>query len=411
MEIIKEHVHAAKSDILISSSSGMTGVINKFQRILGLRIHERFAKQIHLSEEDTPIIFCTHMEHHSNQTTWLETVADVEVIHPDEYGLVDLTHLAQLLLQYAHRKVKIAAITSCSNVTGIFTPYHEIAQMMHGVGGLCFVDFACSAPYIDIDMHPADPDAYLDAIYFSPHKFLGGPGSAGALIFNKKLYHNAVPDHPGGGTVVWTDPWGFHQYIDDIETREDGGTPAFLATIKTALAIRLKEEMGSVNIRKREAELLNLAWDRLTSINNLHVLAENTPERLAIFSFFIDDLHYNLAVRMLNDRYGIQVRGGCACAGTYGHYLLYINSRKSHDIANKILAGDFTERPGWVRLSLHPTQSNAEIEYILSSIEALASNYQVWKSDYICDFSKMSIRHKQEATPMSKSMVERIFHT
>lgn len=175
IQLIKRHVGASKDDVLISSNSGMTGVVNKLQRILGLKVHERFRKSIDIPETDRPIVFCTHMEHHSNQTSWLETIADVEVIAPDQHGLVDLQHLAQLLEKYQNRKQKIAAITSYSNVTGIATPYHTIAAMMHEAGGLCFVDFACSAPYIPINMHPERPEERLDAIYFSPHKFLGGP--------------------------------------------------------------------------------------------------------------------------------------------------------------------------------------------------------------------------------------------
>jgi selenocysteine lyase/cysteine desulfurase len=159
------------------------------------------------------------MEHHSNQTSWLETIADVIIVEPSADGLFSLENLQQVLKEYANRKLKIAAVTSCSNVTGIFTPYHQIAKIMHQAGGLCFVDFACCAPYVDINMHPQDPQEYLDAIYFSPHKFLGGPGSAGVLVFNKALYQNKIPDNAGGGTVEWTNPWGGRRYYEDIETR------------------------------------------------------------------------------------------------------------------------------------------------------------------------------------------------
>ncbi|KRP05612.1 MAG: selenocysteine lyase, partial [Sphingobacteriales bacterium BACL12 MAG-120802-bin5] len=265
IQLIKRHVGASKDDVLISSNSGMTGVVNKLQRILGLKVHERFRKSIDIPETDRPIVFCTHMEHHSNQTSWLETIADVEVIAPDQHGLVDLQHLAQLLEKYQNRKQKIAAITSYSNVTGIATPYHTIAAMMHEAGGLCFVDFACSAPYIPINMHPERPEERLDAIYFSPHKFLGGPGSSGIVIFNKALYNNQVPDHPGGGTVDWTNPWGEHKYLDDIELREDGGTPAFIPTMRVAMSIQLKEQMGVVPIRDREKEIVDRVWDKLRS--------------------------------------------------------------------------------------------------------------------------------------------------
>jgi len=396
-KIIKKHVNASKDDILISSNSGMTGVINKFQRILGLKIHEQFVKRIQLTKEERPIVFVTHLEHHSNQTSWLETIADVEIINPNLNGEVDLAHFQELLNQYADRPFKIAAVTSCSNVTGAFAPYQEISKMIHRVGGYCFVDFACSAPYIDIDMHPQnDPEAYLDAIYFSPHKFLGGPGATGILVFNKKLYHNVVPDAPGGGTVQWTNPWGEHQYIEDIETREDGGTPAFLQTIKTALAIQLKEKMGVENILKREEELMEILWNQLSKIPNLVILAPNIKHRLGIISFYIQGLNYNLGVKLLNDKFGIQTRGGCSCAGTYGHYLLNIDRATSKSIFEKVLSGDSSSKPGWIRMSIHPTMTNEEAHYIVNAIKELAENFETWREDYKVDRCN-NVSYKYEA--------------
>jgi len=381
-EIIKSHVNASPQDILISSNSGMTGVVNKLQRILGVKIHEKFHPEVKIQDSDRPVVFCTHMEHHSNQTSWLETICNVEVIQACPEGKCDLEHLTELLDKYKDRKIKIAAITSCSNVTGIFTPYHDIAKIMHQNGGLCFVDFACSAPYIDIDMHPPDEEAYLDAIYFSPHKFLGGPSSSGILLFNQKLYSNKVPDNPGGGTVDWTNPWGEHKYYDAIEAREDGGTPSFIQTIRVALCVQLKEKMTTQKILAREHEMLQKIWPTLESIQNLHILAPNIKDRLGVVSFYIDNLHYNLAVKILNDRFGIQVRGGCSCAGTYGHYLLQVSREKSESITSTINLGDLTHKPGWVRMSIHPTMTDSEVTYIVESIKALAENHQEWSIDY-----------------------------
>ncbi len=249
--IIKNHVNCDEDDVLIVSGNGMTDVVNKFQRILGLKIPENLQQYTVVPDEIRPVVFITHMEHHSNQTSWLETIAKVEVIPPDEDGLFSIENLKILLEDYKERTLKIASVIGGSNVTGIQTPYHEIAEVMHENGGVCFVDFACSAPYVKIDMHPENELQNLDAIFFSPHKFLGGPGTSGVLIFNKKLYKNMVPDCPGGGTVSWTNPWGEHKYIENIEDREDGGTPGFLQTIKAALSIKLKEQMGVGNILKR----------------------------------------------------------------------------------------------------------------------------------------------------------------
>jgi selenocysteine lyase/cysteine desulfurase len=382
LHIIKKHVNAGPSDLIISTGSGMTGVVNKFQRILGLKVYEKHRKFIDIPVEDKPLVFITHMEHHSNQTTWLETIADVEIINADKDGQVSLEHFAELLELYKYRRVKYAAVTSCSNVTGLITPYFKIAEMIHAAGGYIFVDFACSAPYIDINMHPENEAERLDAIYFSPHKFLGGPGTAGVLIFCKSLYDNSIPDNPGGGTVDWTNPWGKHKYLDDIEMREDGGTPSFLQTIKTALCIKLKEEIGTDNMIAREKEQLDILWKGLEKIPNLHLLAHNQPERLGVISFYIDDLHYNLGVRLLNDRYGIQVRGGCSCAGTYGHYLLHVDHDTSDAITEAISLGDLSAKPGWIRMSIHPTMAEEEIHYLLQAVKELAEYFPEWAKDY-----------------------------
>ena len=244
------------------------------------------------------------------------------------------------------------------------------------------MDFACSAPYVDINMHPNVDGEHLDAIFFSPHKFLGGPGTSGVLIFNKSLYQNEVPDDSGGGTVDWTNPWGQHKYIDDIEAREDGGTPAFLQTIKTAMCISLKEQMGVSNILQREHEILSLLWNKIHNIPNLHILAPQHKDRLAIISFYIEEMHYNLGVRLLSDKFGIQSRGGCSCAGTYGHYLLNVDQETSRKITDLINQGDFSNKPGWIRVSLHPTMTNEEINFIGNAIKELAENFKEWGENY-----------------------------
>jgi selenocysteine lyase/cysteine desulfurase len=409
LQIIKKHVNASPSDVIISSNSGMTGVVNKFQRILGLRIHEKFHDQLQITESDKPVVFVTHMEHHSNQTSWLETIADLVIIPSDNLGLVDLFGLTELLIKYKQRKIKIAAVTSYSNVTGIATPYHEIAEIMHQHGGLCFVDFACSAPYIKMNMHPENIAQKLDAIYFSPHKFLGGPGSTGILIFDGALYNNKIPDCPGGGTVEWTNPWGGHKYIDDIERREDGGTPAFLPTIKVALCIRLKEQMGIDNMLKREKELASIIWPEMESIEGLQILAGHIKDRLGVFSFYIEGLHYNLGVRLLNDHYGIQMRGGCSCAGTYGHYLLHMDIDTSSQITDRISHGDLSCKPGWLRFSIHPVMTDSEIKYILNAIRDTAFHFRTWKSDYTYNPHTNEYHHNNELTDSNKNLISNWF--
>ncbi len=403
--IIKHHVNASKDDILITEGSGMTGVVNKFQRILGLKICENLKEYTNVPKEKKPIVFISHMEHHSNHTSWLETIADVVVVPCSKAGLVCMDMFEKTIQEYQDRPIKIASIIAGSNVTGIKTDYHKVAALIHKYNGLCCVDFACSAPYVDIDMHPENKDEYLDAIFFSPHKFLGGPGSSGVLIFNKKLYRNMVPDNPGGGTVSYTNPWGDHDYFDDIEIREDGGTPAFLQTIKIALSIQLKNKMGTENIKKREDEINPKLFEALESLDGVYILAPNHKERLSIFSFYFKKYHFNLVVKLLNDRFGIQTRGGCSCAGTYGHFLLNVDQETSNRIKSKILEGCNTEKPGWVRLSLHPTITDKEIEFICNSLKKLHRNIEQWSKDYRYDMQKNDYVHIS-AEPIEKKLVE-----
>jgi selenocysteine lyase/cysteine desulfurase len=401
-DIIKKHVNANENDVIITANSGMTGVVCKFQRILGLKMPEKLEKYCIVPEEERPVIFITHLEHHSNHTSWLETIADVVVLEPDENLMVSTDCLEKEIEQYGNRKIKIGAFSGCSNVTGYIPPYNELAKIMHRHDGYCFIDFAASAPYVEINMHP-DDGGDLDAIYFSPHKFLGGPGSSGVLIFNKKLYKNRIPDHPGGGTLNWTNRWNEHSYISDVETREDGGTPGFIQAIRAALSIRLKEEMGVEKILKREREMLGILYNELATVAGLRILAENITERLGVVSFYIEGIHHNLVTKLLNDRFGIQVRGGCSCAGTYGHYLLNVDWDTSHDIAHHIDHGDLSLKPGWIRLSLHPVMTDEELFYIINSIREITSNYESWAKDYRYDPSDNEFYHLQyEAVNIDK---------
>ncbi len=381
-ELIKKHVNANEDDILICTGSGMTSAVNKLQRILEIRVPECYKQKIFNDENSRPIVIITHMEHHSNQISWCETASDVVCIKPQPNGLVDLNNLQAILEKYRNRKVKIGSFTACSNVTGIQPPYHRMAKIMHENGGVCFIDFSASAPYASINMHPKDPMEELDGIFFSPHKFLGGPGTSGVLIFNSKLYPNHIPDCPGGGTVKWTDPWGERKYYPSPEMREDGGTPGFMQAIKAALCIELKNKMGIENIQRREKELLNILFPMLSSIKNVHILGENIKERLGILSFYIENIHYNLVVKILNDYYGIQTRGGCSCAGTYGHYLLNINRQLSRKIADKINSGDLSLKPGWVRISIHPIMTNNDIYTIGNAIYEISKNIKTIEKGY-----------------------------
>ena len=395
-QLIKQHVNAGPNDIIITAGSGMTAVINKFQRILGLKYCGKISGKSCIAERERPVVFITHMEHHSNQTSWYETIADVVVIEPGEGLLVEPGNLRKVLEEYKDRPFKIGSFTACSNVTGVRTPYSELARVMHENGGVCFMDFAASAPYEEINMHPADPLEKLDAVMFSPHKFLGGPGSSGVLIFDTSMYNSEVPDAPGGGTVDWTNRWGKYKYVDDIEAREDGGTPGFLQSIRIALCIDLKNQMGIENIEKREKELLKRAFKELDKIDGLNILADNVRDRLGVISFYVEKIHFNLLVQILNDKYGIQTRGGCACAGTYGHFLLEVSYEQSKEITDKINHGDLSDKPGWVRWSLHPTMTNNEVDLMITALNDIIGNIETYKKDYTYNNRTNEYWHKNE---------------
>ena len=380
-DIIRNHVNASENDMLVLTGSGMTGAVVRLQQILGLSAYQHTTA---LAEADRPVIFITHMEHHSHHVSWMETVADVVIVPPGEDLKIDLSLLQTEIDKYADRKLKIGAFTAGSNVTGVITPIHEMAAVMHNNGGYCFVDYAAAAPYVPMNMHPENELQALDAIYFSPHKFLGGPGACGVLLFNKKMY-NGKSCVPGGGNVTWTNPWGEYGFTSNDEAKEDGGTPGFLQAIRAALAIKLKEKMGVSHIEKREEELISKAFDKMNKIEGVRIVGEQESKRIGVISFNIDDIHYNTVVRIMNDRFGIQIRGGWACASTYCHYLFELDRSKSKRMTDGIDGQNLTGKPGWARMSLHPTMTDQQLDYVLDAIEYIAKNKQKLKEDYVYD--------------------------
>tara|TARA_B100000953_G_scaffold170729_1_gene140613 strand:+ start:429 stop:1922 length:1494 start_codon:yes stop_codon:yes gene_type:complete len=375
--IIKQHVNAGTDDVLVTTGTGMTGALARLHRIMGLK-----AKQ-HLSGSlERPVVFISHMEHHSNQVPWQALDVDVVLIAPDKKLQISLENLETQLKKYADRKVKIGSFTACSNVTGVIAPYYQLAEMMHAYNGLCFVDFAASAPYEVIDMHPENKNQKLDAIFFSPHKFLGGPGTSGVLVYDKKLHQNTHPDTPGGGNVKWTNPWSDYGYHTDLETREDGGTPGILQVIRTALCLKLKELMDPKMMKLREKELLDLFYEGVAEFPEIEVLGNREEDHIGCVSFNVRAMHYNLVVRLLNDRFGIQVRGGWSCASSLAHYLFKIDSEQSEKMIQDIENQNLTDKPGWVRVSLHPIMTNAEVQSIIEALREIIQYGKEWATDY-----------------------------
>lgn len=384
--IIRRHVNASAEDVVLTNGTGMTGALAKLIRLLGLWVHERHRDTVLASLTHRPVVYVTHMEHHSNHTLWLETLAEVRLIPPNEAGEVDLDWLDESLAALDRDRPVFASVTAASNVTGVAAPYRAIARLLHQAGGYCFVDFACAAPYVTIDMHPPGGEP-LDAIFFSPHKFLGGPGASGVLVFNRALYHNRVPDQPGGGTVLWTNPWGEHRFLADIATRESGGTPGILQTLKAAMAMQLKDDIGVEAIADREQELNRYFMSGLEPIAGVTVLAEAQRQRLSVFSLVFDGLSYDKAVQQLSADFGIEARGGCACAGTYGHHLLGIDRCTSLRITEQLDRGELTAKPGWVRLSFHPMMTLVDMDRILQAVEQLAGGSRPSKAKAPVDTS------------------------
>ena len=387
--IIRAAVGATDEHAVIFCGSGTTGAIDLLIRVLGLRIPANLDDRYNLSgsipAHERPVVFIGPYEHHSNELPWRESIADVVVIAEDQDGHVDLADLQRQLESHADRPLKIGSFSAASNVTGIITDLRAVSVMLHQHGALSLWDWAAAAPYVGIDMGPTDdrPDgrlAYQDAIFLSPHKLIGGPGTPGLLVARKELFGNRVPAVPGGGTVAYVTPTE-HRYLDDIEVREEGGTPAIIESIRAGLVFQLKGAVGAEAIRRREESFIRRAIASWCADPNLDVLGNHRAERLSIVSFVVKfgerHLHHNYVVALLNDLFGIQARGGCSCAGPYGHRLLGIDPDTSHELAREVARGCQGIKPGWVRVNFNYFISETVFDYILAAVHLIAD--QGWK--------------------------------
>ncbi len=378
---------------VIFCGSGSTAAVDKLVGVLNLRLpadlDARYGLSRHIPAEQRPVVFIGPFEHHSNELPWRESICDVVTIHEDADGHVDLRQLDEELVRYADRPLRIGSFSAASNVTGILSDTRAISVLLHRHGALSFWDFAASAPYVAIEMSPhrAGPHGegeaaldYKDAIFLSPHKFIGGPGTPGVLVARRELFHNRVPVVVGGGTVQYVNPEE-HVYLTDPEHREEGGTPAILESIRAGLVFQLKEQVGVERIRSREESFIDRAIDRWEAHPNIEILGNRRAKRLSIVSFVVRHggryLHHNYVVALLNDLFGIQSRGGCSCAGPYGHRLLGIDLETSHEFEREISRGCEGIKPGWVRVNFNYFISEAVFDYLLESVEIVAS--EGWK--------------------------------
>ncbi len=389
-EIIHKAVGAGSNDSVIFCGSGCTAAINKLVDILNLRIpadlDEKYDLKSKIPKEERPVVFIGPYEHHSNELPWRESIADVVTIAEDADGHVDLEHLEQELQRYQHRPLKIGSFSAASNVTGIGSQTWQTSILLHRYGALSFFDFAAAGPYVEIDMNrtvegPHGELAYKDAIFLSPHKFIGGPGTPGVLVVKNHVLRNRVPSQPGGGTVAYVNP-SEHRYLDDPVHREEGGTPAIIESIRAGLVFQLKEAVGAAAIREKEEYFVHRAVARWGKNPNIRILGNVDAWRLSIVSFMVRHgsgwLHHNFVVALLNDLFGIQARGGCSCAGPYGHRLLGIDLETSREFESEILKGCEGVKPGWVRMNFNYFISESQFEFLLDAVEIVAE--QGWKA-------------------------------
>jgi selenocysteine lyase/cysteine desulfurase len=393
-ERIAAYVNADAGDVVLPVGSGSTGAVNRLIHAMGLRIpsqlEDRWALSRHIPAHERPVVFRSQMEHHSNDITWRETIAETVYIDFDAHGRISAEHLDAQLARYADRPLRIGTFSAASNVTGIRNDCAALARVLHRHGALAFFDFAASGPYVDIDLHPRGADgapdaaAALDAVFLSTHKFLGGPRSPGLLIARRALFSNRVPVEPGGGTVLYVSPTE-HEYVQDTSHRETGGTPPIVGSIQAGLAFDLKHAIGTERIRRVESDYLSRALAAWTREPSLHILGHLEAERLGVVSMIFEGLHHNLAVALLNDYFGIQVRGGCMCAGPYGHELLHIDGRVSTAIKHQLEEGHISAKPGWVRVSFSPVTTEREFQTLLEGVEWVARHGLAQADRYAMD--------------------------
>ncbi len=392
---IRQAVNANSDDQVIFTGSGATSAINKLIDILNLRLpadlsarHNLLAQ---LPEADRPVVFIGPYEHHSNEIPWRESIADVVVVPLAKNGQLDVSVLEKKLALFADRALKIGSFSAASNVTGIKTDVDRVSALLHEHGAISFWDYAAAAPYVAINMNPLRAECAKDAVFISPHKFVGGPGTPGVLVVKKQLLKNSVPAVPGGGTVVYVTPED-HQFIADHQRREEGGTPAIVESIRAGLVFSLQQEVGVEQIEQLEAQYKCRAIERWQKNKNIQILGNCEEDSLSIFSLRFKyknkDLHYGFVVALLNDLFGIQARGGCSCAGPYGHELLGMDMAYSRKLEKQILQGHMVLRPGWVRLNFNYFIGDETFEYLLAAIDLVATHG--WKLLPYYEFDLMS---------------------
>nr|WP_321254511.1 aminotransferase class V-fold PLP-dependent enzyme [uncultured Ruegeria sp.] len=368
-------VGARGEDAVIFTGSGATAGLNRLVSLLGIE------------QADQPVVLIGPYEHHSNILPWRESKARVIEIPEAPEGGLDLDALKEALVANQDADLLIGSFSAASNVTGIITNPDPVTRLLKEHGAVSVWDYAGGGPYLPMDMGPAD--ARKDAIVVSPHKFPGGPGASGVLIVNSHAVQRSCPSWPGGGTVSFVSPWR-HDYSEDLATREEAGTPNVIGDIRAALAFIVKDVVGAEEIAKREALYNQMALDGWRGNPNLTLLGVDNSHRLPIFSFLVRDnsgqpVHQQLFTRMLSDVYGIQARGGCACAGPYAHRLLGIDRATSEVLHAELSAGKEMKKPGWVRLNFSYLMTEETVQFIIDSVNDLSHRTEEFAPFYDAD--------------------------
>ncbi|SDF43473.1 Selenocysteine lyase/Cysteine desulfurase [Lentzea fradiae] len=405
-QLIRDSVGGTEDDLVIFCGSGATAAVSKLIGILEIRVpaglNDKHSLEDRIPRDERPVVFVGPYEHHSNELPWRESVADVVAIGEDDRGQIDITELRGQLVRHAGRPL-IGSFSAASNVTGVLTDTDSIAALLHEHGALSFWDYAAAGPHVPIRVQESAPGRgdHKDAVFLSPHKFVGGPQTPGVLVVRRELVTNSVPTAPGGGTVSFVHPKG-HRYLDDPVAREEGGTPAIVESIRAGLVFALKNAVGTEVIQEREDRLWQHALASWQEEPGIEILGDLRAARLSIVSFRIRHgrrfLHHEFVVAVLNDLFGIQARGGCSCAGPYGHRLLDIGPERSGAYDRNAAAGCHGIKPGWVRVSFSYFISDAVRDYLVEAVRLVARHGHRLLTDYTFDPRAGLWRHRGTAS-------------
>ncbi len=419
---IRRHLGGTEDYIVVLAGTGSTGAIHRLTQLLGLyeapstRMRREQAERAVSARDPAcaatlaalraekaahrPVVFITAYEHHSNVLPWRESEAEVVEIDLTPDGRPDLDDLDRKAGAPAYRgRLKVGSFSAASNVTGLLSPVREMARILHRHCGLAFFDFAAAAPYVAIEAWRGEHD-FLDGVFLSPHKFLGGPGASGLLMFHRRIYNSFLsPSLPGGGTVDYVNA-SSQDYKTDVETREDAGTPPILQAMRISMAMSVKEAVGTERIRAIEDRFREQALASWMAHPDFALLGEGIRgEFLAIIAFNIRHgegyLHPRFVTRLLNDLFGIQARAGCSCAGPYGHRLLGIDEARSARYRAVIQEGSEAMKPGWVRIGFHYTLDEASFRFIVEAVRFVADHGASFLSDYRLDAATGQWLHRR----------------